>query len=118
MTKREWKVGERCWVVCHVNGLRVAREAEVMATCMTMIDVRRRSGGGFIGHSPLRSHVFETKEEATLAALEQDVSAMRARIERIEEQRAERERLLDDERKALAKAEKRLAALRAKGGAK
>lgn len=114
MTKREWKVGERCWVFVPVNGRRVAREAEVRATCMTMIDVRRRTGGGYVGHTPLRSDVFETKEEATLAGLERDVLAMRSRIERTEEQDVERRRLLDEERKALAKAEKRLAALRAK----
>lgn len=112
--KREWKVGERCWVCVPVNGRRVAREAEVMATCMTMIDVRRRMGGGYVVHTPLRSMVFETKEEATLAGLERDASAMRGRIERGEEQIVEWQRRLDDERKALAKAEKRLAALRAK----
>lgn len=112
MTKREWKVGERCWV--DDEGI---RPGEVVGVVGPYIDVRTNVGSW--DHSAKR--VYATRDAARLQAARDAVEGRRqdervtrddVRSARVDLRRAEAE--LVRRVASREKAEKRLAALRAK----
>ncbi len=106
MTKRDWKVGERCW--CDYYGVKRGKIVAIgKGRAALLFD------GGEVGLAFLEA-LSESKAEAQLETAIGDVERLNLHCAEVEDDLRHTKGRATRAVKALAKAEKRLAALRAK----